>query len=327
MGKVIESKGLNEFVQNGTVTHVPDHKPGNSKEAAPLDVKPAAPVVETTDKKPEEVDKTLEKAIETEEAVPTLSEDSRKYVNKQHRLRKEAQEEAELSESLAREQFNRAVLAEERAKALEAELSKVKAPVETPKVEPLKFPLATEFVKDGVFNQDDYQKAVSAYNKEETKRIIDEERLSREQAQLAKKLGESADQARKAHADFDDVMKAANGTPADMVPQFVLTYINESDIAGEISYYLLKNPEESQRIARLSPIRGIAELGKLEAKLVAPEADKATQSAQAQPAERPGAPPPITPLSTSGSGSTNTDPAKMSFAELRAYEREKRRKK
>ena len=324
MGKVIEGKGMVDFVQNGTYTNVPDHKPSKGNAAAPLEVQKAPPVAEKPAEKALEVDKALEKAIETDEAVPTLSEDSRKYVNKQHRLRKEAQEEAELDRALASEQYNRAVLAEERARALEAQLSQVK-PVTPEKVEELKFPLANEFVKDGVFDQDAYQKAVGEFNKAETKRIIDDERTQRERAQLEKRLGESADAARKVHSDFDQVMEAAKGTPADMVPQFVLTYINESDVAGELSYYLLKNPEDAQRIAKLSPIRGIAELGKLEERLNKPA--EAAKPAEVIAPERAGAPPPITPISTTGSGTVNTDPSKMSFTELRAYEREKLRKK
>jgi hypothetical protein len=39
--------------------------------------------------------------------------------------------------------------------------------------------------------------------------------------------------------------------------------------------------------------------------------------------ERGGAPPPITPISSQGSGTVVTDPAKMGFKELRAYERQK----
>lgn len=335
MGKVIESKGMADFVANGTVLNVPDHKPGKPSDKAPiLDVQKAAPVVDLGEKQAEkapEVDKALEKAIETEEAVPTLSEESRKYVNKQHRLRKEAEEkaqktaeEAELSESLARQQFNRAMLAEERAKALELELSQVKKPVDAAKVEELKFPLANEFVKDNVFDQDGYQKAVSEYNKAETKRLLEDERAANVRSQLEAKVIASANEARKAHSDFDDVMSSVKGTPADMVPQFVLTYITESDQSGEMAYFLAKNPDETQRIAKLSPIRGIAELGRLEAKLTAKEPVKADAE---KPPERPGAPPPITPISTTGSGTVNTDPSKMSFAELRAYEREKRRKK
>jgi hypothetical protein len=325
MGKVIEGKGMQAFVQDGTHLNIPNHK--ESAKAAPLEVKKDAPVVDVGEKpaeKPAEVDKALETAIEAEGAVPELSEKSLKYVNKQHRLRREAQEDAELDRKLATEQYNRAVLAEERARALELELSQVKKPVEKAKVEELKFPLAAEFVKDNVFDQDAYQKAVSEYNKAETKRLLEDERKTRESAQLQERLKASADAARKAHPDFDDVMKAANGSEADLVPQFVLTYINESDLAGEISYHLLKNPDVSQRIAKLSPIRGIAELGKLEERLTKPPEKPVVEE---KPPERSGAPPPITPISTTGSGTVVTDPAKMSFAQLRAYEREKLRKK
>lgn len=329
MGKVITSGGLNEFIEKGTVTHVPDHKPNG--QAAPLEVKAPDTVVnvgDKVDKAAPEVDKALEKAIETEESVPTLSEESRKYVNKQHRLRREAQEESELSERLSREQYNRAILAEERAKALELELldlKKAQTAPETTKVEELKFPLASEFVKEGVFDQDAYQKAVGEYNQAQTRKILDQERQDRELAQVRARVEASWDEARKIHTDFDDVRAKVEGTPADMVPQFVTNYVVDSEKSGQVAYFLWTHPEESQRIAKLSPIRGIAELGKLEAKLTAPEAPK-VPVAESTP-ERTGAPPPITPLNTSGAGSVNTDPSKMSFQELRAFEREKLRKK
>jgi hypothetical protein len=324
MGKVITSNGLPEFIEKGTVTHIPDHKP--SKEAPPLEVKKDPPIVDIGEKvaeKPLEVDPKLEKQIESEETVPTLSEDSRKYVNKQHRLRKEAEEEAALSESLAREQFNRATLAEEKARALEAELSQLKKPPET-KVEEPKFPLAQDFVKDNKFDQDAYQKAVTDYNKAETKRLLDNERQEREVAQIRAKVEASWDVARKAHPDFDEVRAKVEGTPADMVPQFVREYIVDSDLSGEVAYYLWTHADETQRIAGLSPIRGIAELGKIQAKLAT--AEQKAPIVEVKP-ERPGAPPPITPISTAGAGTVNTDPAKMSFAELRAYRKEERRKK
>jgi hypothetical protein len=43
--------------------------------------------------------------------------------------------------------------------------------------------------------------------------------------------------------------------------------------------------------------------------------------------ERGGAPPPITPISSQGSGTVVTDPSKMDFKQLRAYERDKQRSK
>ena len=50
-------------------------------------------------------------------------------------------------------------------------------------------------------------------------------------------------------------------------------------------------------------------------------------TATSRTVEPKGAPPPITPISTSGTGSINVDPAKMSYKELRQYERERNRKR
>jgi len=123
-------------------------------------------------------------------------------------------------------------------------------------------------------------------------------------------------------------MESAKGTEADLVPQFVLNYIYESDHSALLAYHLAKNPEESQRIAKMRPILGLAELGKLEDKLTAkvPE-PKVEPKVETPVPERGGAPPPITPIATNASGTVNTDPARMSYKELRAYERARQKKR
>lgn len=47
--------------------------------------------------------------------------------------------------------------------------------------------------------------------------------------------------------------------------------ILESDLGQRVLYHLAKNPEEAERIARLSPTRQIIEIGKLEDKVIPPK--------------------------------------------------------
>lgn len=61
--------------------------------------------------------------------------------------------------------------------------------------------------------------------------------------------------------DFDDVMEDAADEPtAPETVQFCL----ESDVGPRIAYHLAKNPELHERINNMSPIRRVAELGKIE---------------------------------------------------------------
>src|ERR1700675_1361039 len=158
MGKVITSKGLNEFVEKGTVTHVPDHKPAEKPSEA-KEVK-AAPVEPVEVKAPPEAPK------DDDEAVPVLSEDSRKYVNKQHRLRKEAEEQAQDAERFAKDQYTRAVLAEQRAEQLAKDLEEHRkqttpAPKEPELVEPKEDD--PQWQENGQINWRKFTKAQATY--------------------------------------------------------------------------------------------------------------------------------------------------------------------
>lgn len=327
MGKVITSKGLNEFVEKGTVTHVPDHKPQK-----PIEKPPEAPKAEAAPVEPVEAKSPPEAPKEDDETVPVLSEDSRKYVNKQHRLRKEAEEQAQDAERFAKDQYQRAVLAEQRAEQLSKDLEEHRkpAPKEPELVEPKEDD--PQWLENGQFNWRKFTKAQADYAAK--KAITDfqktqaDERAQANRVEHETKIRASAEAARKEFSDFDAVMESAKGTEADLVPQFVLNYIYESDHSALLAYHLAKNPEESQRIAKLTPIRGLAELGKLEDKLTAqPPKEVIPEPKLEVVPERTGAPPPITPIATNASGTVNTDPARMSYKELRAFERARRQKR
>ena len=343
MGKVVTSQGLQDFVQEGKVTHVPDHKPKSNGAAKPEDAaKPyAKPESKPTDSGASQAKESspttdVSKAPEaetppeddglTEDERKEISERIRKIVSKKHREMKEAQEAAAESDRFAETQYNERKLADSRAQALEERVKELQAKAAPPPPEE-KPPSISDF-KDAQGNIDwekfteakaDHaaKKAVAAYEAKQQ-----EERAKLEAVEVERRVKASADAARKTHKDFDEVMGSVKGTAADTVPQYMLNYLSESENAGEIAYYLAKHPEESVRIAKLSPIRGLAEMGKLEERLTKPPEKPAPS-----PPERGGTPPPapITPLSGEGTVGVNTDPAKMSYKELRAYERARAR--
>jgi hypothetical protein len=337
MGKVVTSQGLTEFVQSGKVTHVPDHKPKTNGDAsapalevkqddktADLGEKPPEKAADPQAQKPEESKEAKEEGLDPEDV--DFPERVRQKIGKKHRAMKEAQELAEENERFAENQYNRARLAEERGAALERELTEAKAKLTPAAKEPeAKEPVIDDYKSaDGTVDWVKFQKdtakfaANQAVAEERARQAA--ERAQTESAQIQARIKASVDAARAAHSDFNEVMKGHD----EPLPQHVLNYLAESEQTGELGYYLAKNPDDLKRINALKPILAIAELGKLEAKLTKPAEPKAQVPAAAAPART--APAPITPLESS-SATVVTDPAKMSFKQLREYERSRRNKR
>lgn len=85
------------------------------------------------------------------------------------------------------------------------------------------------------------------------------------------------------------------------ISQAVADAIVASDVGAKVVAFLGANPDEADRIAKLSPVRQIAEIGKIEDKIAAaPQVSKA--------------PPPMKPVGGKGSAN-NGDPAKASMDE------------
>jgi len=335
MGKVVTGAGLQEFIEKGTVTHVTDHKP-KTNGAAPLEVKKDAPVVDLkptespAEIKPSEtpVSDDPNEGLEPDELE--FSEQIRKKIGKKHRAMKEAQEAAADAEAFAKNQFDRARVAEEKLAEAERRAKELEAKVTPPVKEPeLKAPEAKDFTNDqGQIDWDKYTDAKADYRAELKWREKEAER-QKEQEAAQKAASEAQWRARLqvAETKYPDFLKVVGA--ADMfVPNAVLQYITESDHGADLTYYLANHPEEAKEIAKLSPTKAVARVGKLETQFEKPA--KPAEPAAAAPAKalgRGGAPPPITPISGTGAGTVNLDPAKMSFQELRAYERERRKKR
>lgn len=354
MAKVVTSEGLQEFVQSGKFTHVENHKPGKTADAPALEVKKDASTTDiggTKEPKDTKSEPELKEAKgEPDEGLEAedqdLPERVKSRMGRKHAAMKAAQALADSraadiaeAERFAEQQFNERRLQEQRADAAEARARELEGKLPQKATEPeAQKPTVDDKNADGTWKYrdaagnvdwDTYTDAKADYAADAKMKERDakeaQQRAEAQQAEAAARVKANADKARKAHPDFDKVMAAVANTEADRVPQFVLNYIFESESGAEIAYHLAKNPEESKRIATLKPILGLAELGKLADTLSKPPA--ANNGAAAPVRERGGAPPPITPLSGSGSGSVNTDPSKMNFKELRAYERERARSK
>lgn len=336
MGKVVTGAGLQDFIEKGTVTHVTNHKPKDNG-AAPLEVKKDTPVV---DLKPTEPEKAPETAVEPPKAPVEdvneglepdeleFSEQIRKKIGKKHRAMKEAQEAAADAEAFAKNQYDRARLAEQRAEEAERRAKELESKVTPPaKQQELKEPNIEDYKSaDGQVDWVKFQKDTSTYAAK-TAVAEDRELRAKEAQEATRRAQEAQFKARltQAEAKYPDFLKVV-GAAEMLVPNAVLQYITESEYGADLTYHLAKHPELTEKLSKLPPIKAIAEVGKLEITFEKP-AKPAEAAAATKAPERGGAPPPITPISATGAGTVNLDPAKMSFQELRAYERERRKKK
>jgi hypothetical protein len=255
------------------------------------------------------------KAADDDDDVSQLSESVKKKIDKivakKHRAMKEAEE-------FGRDEARRALAAEARAAELQKQIDDLKKSEksEGPDSSDGDEPKVEDFKTVG-----EYLKAVRAYDKAQERKRSEsqkvEEAKSRQneairtvQEQFAERVAVVA----KEIPDYAEVIAQADWE----VPHHIQAYIVDSEFGPKLGYELAKRPEEFQRIAKLSPVRALAELGKLEDRLFAtkPEAaaDKPTQATSTQVSR---APAPIQPLE----GKTTVvakDPSQMSFQELRA---------
>lgn len=145
---------------------------------------------------------------------------------------------------------------------------------------------------------------------EETRKILEESRKKDTEARSrsedesrVKEWNAKLDKARDEIEDFDEVCAESEAvvTPA------MSTAILESDKGAQIAYFLAKNPDEAERISKLSPSKQAAAIVSLEEKV-------------AKPAKQPSkAPEPINPVGTKVE--VEKDPSKMSDAEFNAWRR------
>lgn len=352
MPKVVTSEGLTEFVQSGKHEKIAPLKQGESppklevvKATPTLDVKPAGEndgkAVGNTPKDdgtvaadnravaPPEEDLTEDEKALPEKARKEILR-AKKAVNEKHRLMREAQEAAEEADRLAESQFNERRLHQQRADAAEARLRELEAKANPP-AQPPKEPVIEDYkLADGTYDWLKFQKDTSEYTRKQALEDFRKEQAERdaERAKAARIEALKAETAvvRTKHPDFDQVMERQaklQGTDADNVPRFVLDFIEESEHGVEIAYLLAKNPEVREKISKMTPRMGTAELGVMQAGLVKPPSVTASPAAKSvTPVVNGGAPAPITPLDGEGDGGhIQTDPSKMSYKELRAYHR------
>ncbi len=335
MPKVVSGTGMVEFVQTGKHQTIdggdkkrPAPPPEKTPEAKAAIAQAEAETAAEMDPKPETKEETGLEAGDED-----LAERAQQRISKKHREMKQAEAlanklraELEDSENFSKSQYQRAQAAEEEATRLKAELGELRS--KTPAVE--KTGLVKPDAKDpkyydekGQFKAFEYAEDLSGYSAtkavEDDRKRQTEERSKAEQEQAVAAFNARLEKAREKYPDW----KAVVGGADTQVPLYIQQYMVESDYGGDLGYYFAKHPDETARIFKLSPIKAIAEIGKLEVQWEPKAAPPKAEEPIVPKVPSGGAPAPIKPLLGSGNAGTNVDPAKMSPKDLLAYTREK----
>ena len=181
----------------------------------------------------------------------------------------------------------------ERALRLEGELKarQDQRPTQTDRKEEPQAPKREDFS-----DYETYLEAKAQFTAEQRAAKIVEERLKARDEETSKAKAAEADQAltkawtssvEKTRAKYDDYDEKVQDEAFNPTPAMARAML-ESDQKAEIAYYLASNPEEMDRIAKLSPLRQVAEILKLE--------DKVSDSAKAPAKKASKAPAPIDPV-------------------------------
>lgn len=350
MGKVVTSEGLNEFVTSGKVEEIknvaketpqtaqpPASSTPNAGEPATEAAKTAAvEAVQEGTKKGASVEEMvqelgLDKEFSPEE-LKTIGERVTRSMAQRHRRMKEAQEAAAEAERFAEQQFNEKRQIEREREELRQKLEA--AEKSRQEASPAKKEPVIEDFKDDKGNVD-WVKFVDARSEWKADQAVAKDRAEREKAQqeAAQKAAEAAARERfqAAKAKYDDFEEVMGQAGEILIQQSVLSYLQESETGPDLTYYLIKHPDEVAKIVKLSPVAAVAAVARLEGKLG--ESKDSGKSVQDEPSNgdrkvesRGGAPAPITPLG-SGPGIVPKDPSQMSYRELRAYERQRQAKR
>ena len=153
---------------------------------------------------------------------------------------------------------------------------------------------------------DDYGDFVKALAKYEVRREQAASVSSRENIIREAQWESRVEAVRASHADYETVV----GSSEQPIAGHVYDALMDSERGPEMAYHMATHPEIAERLNKLSPIKAALELGRLETSLAAPTARPASK-----------APPPTTPLKTTGS----TVPANLANADMDTYVIERRK--
>jgi len=233
----------------------------------------------------------------TEETTPSEVESTESEVKPERTFTQKELDEI-LQKRLAKE--SRKI---ERYSRAEAELRVLKEQMQT-KQEPVNHgePKPEQF-KD----YESYIDALTDYKVEKKLAGVQERSAQQRQAEAQhsaeQRIRDNLSKAADKYEDFEEVVT----NPSLTITAAMRDSIGESELGGEIAYYLGSNPKEAAEIAQLSPVQQVKAIDRIEQKLKAPK--KVTTDAPA----------PIVP--NAGKGKVTKDPGQMTDAEYAKWRR------
>lgn len=256
-------------------------------------------------KKDEETIKTKEKIEKTDDSVKkeslpdTMSEDSKTVQKRIGKLTKKWRT-AERERDFERE----------KRKEVEEKLKEAAAQI----------PAADKPQKENFDDEDAYIEALTDWKSDiklkESQQIVTQEIKDKDEQKAVDEtydgLDETIEKGKEKYDNFNDLVMDGDLIISPEVTQILL----DSDVPEDILYHLASNPDESERISKLDPVRIAKELGKIEVRLEKKE-EKEIPIKPKKEKKQSKAPKPIESIRTDGV--TEQDPNTMSPKEYRAW--------
>jgi hypothetical protein len=157
----------------------------------------------------------------------------------------------------------RAQEAAQRAQVLEQQLHALQRPQQKQEQGEDAKPLRSQFQ-----TEDEWLDARDAWRDRQTEKATQEHQARERLTFLQRTAEETVKRGQEQFSDFDAVINAGLGPVLTPVLQQTLFL---SERGHEVAYFLGKNPQEAQRVARMPPLMLARELAFIEAKLTAPQ--------------------------------------------------------
>ena len=244
---------------------------------------PEKPAAKIEEKAEEKADEKAEKKEDKKDEKGEKHEKLQQRFSELTKARKDAEAKAE-TERVAR------VAAEAKAAELEARLN-------PPKTRLGERPIPADYT-----DINEYTAALEKYVTEKANKERDQleaERSAKAETERRMNAFLAAEtKAKEAIKDYEDVIKASEVKVSDEMRDVIL----DSEFGPELRYHLAKNPEEAERLGKLTVGAMLREVGRLEAKFgsAAKPLPKSEEDKTKQAVELSKAPEPITPLRGAG---------------------------
>lgn len=171
-------------------------------------------------------------------------------------------------------------------------------------------------------NEDQYIEALTDWKV--TKAVVEQEqrkqqaRLVSEMQEIDTRYTKTVDSAKAKYDDFVEVVSSATTE----VPAFIVMALKESDIGGDLTYYLSKHEDEAKKLISMRPVQALKYLDRLERDLTEPQEEIAVAEI-AKPKVQKKAPEPISPVR----GQAAVEPGQAKdFAEYKARRKAEQRR-